>query len=597
VNTFPFTESFESEDNLPACWEAYKLGGGEPWRISSLGYHTGSSSALHNWTPDDVWQEGWLVTPPIAIANEGNFLLEFWSYNSWAADNHYNGIWVSTTGSNPATSTFTEIKQLTGDEISEEWKKIEISLSDNYAGQTIYIAFKYEGGKYADGWFIDDVKIWDFSNYVEGELAEIITPNTGDGLTSNEAVKVLIKNNGSDPLTHFNLKLELNGAVMANEIYTASISSREQAEYTFNAKLNLSELTSYNITVTLEVAEDQIPDNNTQTKNIAHFPAGIIKMFGYRVYDAEEVSPNGFVSFYSNNPANITRENDYEPAQAAASLYAGEYADGFFYTYSVTTSGPNIYPKSFIKISTDTWTDAFVKPIVAAPRDMTYDFTTNVMYGIIATSTNDPSNLVTINMETGAMTTIGTLGRHAVTLACSPEGVLFVVDAAGNLCTVDKTSGAVTVINFTGIKPYYVQSMTFDQNNGRLFWAMCNNNDEGCLVELAPANGATFNRGSIGNNAEIIGLYILPKPDGVCENFLSNIKAYSHSNQVYIINEKNIYLPIVQVIDLYGRIVYEGTTHSSATLTINVTTGFYIVRLISKEGNIYATKVYLTSDF
>jgi hypothetical protein len=139
--------------------------------------------------------------------------------------------------------------------------------------------------------------------------------------------------------------------------------------------------------------------------------------------------------------------------------------------------------------------------------------------------------------------------------------------------------------------------MTFDQNSGRLFWAMSNNNDEGCLVELDPANGAAFNRGSIGNNAEIIGLYILPTSNDVHENLLSNIKAYSHLNQVYIINEKNIYLPFVQVVDMYGRIAYEGTAHSSTTLTINVTTGFYIVRLISKEGYVYTKKVYLTNNF
>ena len=504
ISAFPFTEGFEGETFPPACWSVYNLAGGATTWAHSGAYHSGNGSAVHYF--DNGMQEGWLVTPQIEITNPGNILLEFWSANSWADYSYYNGIWVSTTGSDPATSTFTEIKQLEGSEISEEWKKITVPLSNEYAGQNVYIAFKY-AGDYADSWFIDDIEIWDFSNYVEGELAEIITPNSGENLGANETVKVLIKNNGSDPLSNFDLKLELNGTVMATETYTASIASMAQAEYTFNAKLNLSAIASYNIKVTLEVDEDRIPDNNSKIKNIARFPADAVKLFGYRVYDAEETSSEGFVSFHSNNPENITRENDYVPAEATASLYAGTEANGFFYTYSVTVYGPNINPKSFIKISTHTWTDVFVKPISTVPRDMTYDATTNVMYGITATSSDDPSTLVTINMETGAMTSIGTLGRHALTLGCSPAGVLFVVDAAGNLCTVNKTSGAVTVIGATGIEPYYVQSMAFDQQTGRLFWAMSNDNDEGRLIELAPTNGAAFDRGSIGSEAELIGLF------------------------------------------------------------------------------------------
>jgi hypothetical protein len=110
------------------------------------------------------------------------------------------------------------------------------------------------------------------------------------------------------------------------------------------------------------------------------------------------------------------------------------------------------------------------------------------------------------------MTTIGNLGRHAVTLACNSEGVLYIVDDAGFLCTVNKTTGAVTVIGYTGIKPYYVQSMAFEQSTGRLFWAMSNNNEEGKLIEINPLSGATMNRGKIGGNAEIIALHATSAP-------------------------------------------------------------------------------------
>jgi hypothetical protein len=428
---------------------------------------------------------------------------------------------VSVTGNDPTTSTFTEVKKLTGNEVSEEWKKITIPLSSNYAGKNIYIGFKYESndaGEYADGWYIDDVKVWDFSNYVEAELAEILTPNSGEGFTASESVKVLIKNNGSDPLTNFKLKLELNDTEIVTETYINSIASLSQTEYTFTTKLNLSALGTYEIKVSLEVANDQIPENNFKAKKIANFSSKAVKLYGYRVYDIEEPKPFGFISFQSNNPAGITRVNDYEPAQSLTDMYAGEHINGYFYAYTATQSGPNLVPKNFIKISTETWTDVSVHPIIARPRDLAYDYTTNVMYGIVG-GAGTPSNLVTINLETGVMTTVGTIGRLAYTLACSSEGSLFAVDADGFLCAINKTTAELNIIGSTGKIPYYVQSMAFDQNTGRLFWAMCNNKDEGKLMEIDPTSGVTFNRGAIGGEAEIIGLYTIKGELGIYADY------------------------------------------------------------------------------
>jgi hypothetical protein len=514
VTLFPFKEGFEAEEFPPACWSVFNIAGGETTWAHSGFCHTGEASAVHNY--ELGVQEGWLVTPQIEIPNSGNFILEFWSANTWADYYHYNGVWVSTEGDDPSTAPFTEIKQLTGSEISENWKKIRLNLSDNYAGKNIYIGFKYTSDyDYADGWYIDDVDIWDFSNYVEGELATIIAPNSGEGLTASEEVKVLIKNNGSDPLTGFKLKLELDGTLIVTEIYTASIASMGEAEYTFNTKLNLSELGTYTIKITLEVADDQIPENNSKTKKIAGFSPKIVKLLGYRVFDFVQEPYSGFISFYSNNPNDVTQVSDYMPAQSNTDLYSGEYLDGYFYSYSVTAAA-TIIPRNFIKIFTKTWTDILVQPVTAMPRDMAYDYKTGVMYGIVGASTA-VSNLVTINLATGEMTTISTLGRLAMTLACSPEGNLFIIDADGNLCAVNKTTAEVNVIGSTGIIPYYVQSMAFDQKTGRLFWAMCNAKDEGRLVELDPATGVGFDRGAIGGEAELIGLYTIEIEDRIAD--------------------------------------------------------------------------------
>jgi hypothetical protein len=497
---------------------------------------------------------------------------------------------VSVTGNDPTTSTFTEVKKLIGNEVSEEWKKITIPLSSNYAGKNIYIGFKYESndaGEYADGWYIDDVKVWDFSNYVEAELIEILAPNSGEGFTTSESVKVLIKNNGSDPLTNFKLNLELKEALIATETYTNSIASLGQAEYTFTTKLNLSALGTYEIKVSLEVANDQIPENNFKVKKIANFSSKAVKLYGYRVYDIEDPKPFGFISFQSNNPAGVTRVNDYEPAQSLTDMYAGEHINEYFYAYTATQSGPNLVPKNFIKISTETWTDVSVHPITAMPRDMAYDYTTNVMYGVVGGS-GAPSNLVTINLETGVMTTIGTIGRLAYTLACSPEGSLFAIDADGFLCAVNKTTAELNIIGSTEKIPYYVQSMAFDQNTGRLFWAMCNNKDEGKLMEIDPTSGVTFNRGAIGGEAELIGLYTIKGeigvypfsklsddfiiyPNPVTEN-LKIVRSTSDKARIEIYNTLGLMVKSFEINDIKTEIN-----------VVELPTGIYFIRLVGNQ--------------
>jgi len=276
ITSFPWTEGFEGTAFPPACWKSYNVdGGGSQWARNTTNVHSGSASAGHTFSSAGM-QEGWLITPQIAIPNDGNYILEFWSYNTWANDNYYNGIWISNT--NNELASFTEIRQLSGSEISGSWKKIAIQLSNNYAGESVYIGFKYMGNN-ADGWFIDDVSVLDFSGYVDAEVASIVTPVSGINLSATEQVKVVVKNNGSDPLTGFDLKLELNGATVATETYTATIASLSQAEYTFNATLNLSAAGSHTITVTAIAEDDQVPANDSKTVTVTNTVCAPITSF------------------------------------------------------------------------------------------------------------------------------------------------------------------------------------------------------------------------------------------------------------------------------------------------------------------------------
>jgi hypothetical protein len=157
VSEFPFKEGFEGETFPPVCWSVHNLGeSSKNWERSTAHKNSGEASACHQFSSDIT--EGWLVTPAIEINQNGEFSIEFWSYNQFMSDNYYNGVWISTSGNNPKESEFTELKQLTGSEISYYWQKIIIPLDKEYVGKTIHLGFKY-AGRNADSWHIDDVEI------------------------------------------------------------------------------------------------------------------------------------------------------------------------------------------------------------------------------------------------------------------------------------------------------------------------------------------------------------------------------------------------------------------------------------------------------
>ena len=591
--SIPFFEGFEGPVFPPSCWRVYNVDGDPPqWERSSINPHTGKYSARHT-NNIIVAKEGWLVMPQLKIPNTENYVLEFWTRNNWDEYHRYTGVWVSTIGSDPTTSTFTEIKELKGSEISVDWQKITIPISSaGYAGKEIYIGFKYasEEGDDGDDWYIDDVAIVEYNGAIDGELLAILSPNTGDGFTSSETVKVLIQNNGGTTLTGFSLKLEHNGATIATEIFTASLPSLLQAEYTFNAKLDLSTLGAHEIKVTLDVAGDVVQGNNSKTKKIGSFSSKIVKLYGNRASSLKNPYSDGMVAFYSNNPANLIEVSDYNPEDPANALVAGEYFDGFYYAYPASfIENYGYLPVSFAKISTETWTEVSSTTVTDFVLDMAYDYTTNAMYGVIAPNSLG-SILYKINMETGAMTEVASLGGKLTgALACNPNGVLYMIDSKADIYSINKTTGAITFISATGLNPWYKQSLAFDQNTGRFFWTMIDNGYYSKLIEIDPVSGIIFDRGTIGENTGIVGLYTILGDVGISDikqpdaftiypnpaaDRIRIVRFHAEKAQIEIYNILGVKIQSLEISELETEINVSGFS-----------SGVYLIRLMDNQTN------------
>ena len=558
ISSFPWRENFEGTSFPPECWSSYDVDGvGSQW----VKYYYPVSCARHGYDCEND-QEGWLVTPQLTIPDTGSFVLVFRSMNNYPRDYEYNGVWVSTTGNDPTSFSFTEIKSLSGDEVSGIWKKIIIPLTD-YQGQgDIYIGFKY-AGYCADSWYIADVSILDLSNYVEGEIVSILSPTSGENLTSNEEVKVLLKNNGGVTFTNFTLDLELDGTHIVTETFTDSITSLEQVEYTFNAKLDLSHSERYEIKVTMNIPNDQEPDNNLLTKKVGEFSSESVTLYGFQ---------SGFVSFKSATPGTTT-----QLTYSSDFITSGESVNGYFYGYSLDF---NTLITNFIKISTDTWTE--VSTISASEdddvRDIAYDYSTNTMYGI-----NYFNELVTIDIETGDMNFVNYFDRLMPSLACSTNGQLYGLDMDGNFCSINKTNAFVTEIANIGQIYNMIVSMAFDHNTGRLFLAL--NEGQTTLFEIDPVSGAVFDRGRIGFGSTITGLFTkyTPPTRVIAHAPANNVKIYPNPSNGTV-NVEVSENSTVKVMDVLGKVIDNYTANAHSVLNFNQAAGMYFLQVESNDG-------------
>ncbi|MDR0233103.1 MAG: choice-of-anchor J domain-containing protein [Dysgonamonadaceae bacterium] len=190
VTEFPYTEGFEDDDTV-LCWNVFDVDGDdESWELTTARSHSGDRSMFH---PDTYGeQDGWLVSPKISIPATDTYLLTFWSYNVYPAYYGKNSVLISTGSNDPASGDFIEVWSPTS--VSDSWVESEVDLT-SYAGEDIYIAFRYEGD-WSHAWYMDDVKIKSFVAAVDLSISEVILPTASCSLSDSETIGFVVTNNG-----------------------------------------------------------------------------------------------------------------------------------------------------------------------------------------------------------------------------------------------------------------------------------------------------------------------------------------------------------------------------------------------------------------
>ena len=182
----PFTEDFEG-DWTPLCWESI-ASGIYNWSKSTTNHTENGSGCAYSGYYGDIY----LVMPDIQISSEADGAqLSFWSYNNYTTDYDKNSV-VLLNGEN-------ETELWSPESVSQSWVETTIDLSA-YVGQTISLAFKYEGNN-AHGWYVDDVQVVALKNFtkeiagygqssggyylIASPVSNAVTPTTANGFITN----------------------------------------------------------------------------------------------------------------------------------------------------------------------------------------------------------------------------------------------------------------------------------------------------------------------------------------------------------------------------------------------------------------------------
>ena len=170
-----------------------------------------------------------------------------------------------------------------------------------------------------------------------------------------------------------------------------------------------------------------------------------------------------------------------------------------------------------IQIDTKNWTetsnvmhDMSEGTYSLMPCSMAYDNISDTFYAFRYKEDLSGLDWVKVNPETSQYEMVAAYrGKTVVlTLACTPGGQMYYIDAEGDLYTVNKENGRTSLVGNTGVKPAaYDQCMVWDNRSGSFLWAALSN-EGSVLYTVNPATAETKRVMKFKNNEQFVALYI-----------------------------------------------------------------------------------------
>lgn len=266
-------------------------------------------------------------------------------------------------------------------------------------------------------------------------------------------------------------------------------------------------------TITATVLDGGFTDTVDITVGDPIIPEYDDTIYAYNIHDMASVYETGFIAFDPEGSA----EDIMTIMPGSTNYYSGTYANGLFYGYEYENMG--FYTiTSYHIIDPVTFTlQSSIPCDTTLPVDMTYDFSTNTMYGNIANMNTGDNYLGIIDPETGAITEVAPFdleeGATMQTLAAINNGDLYAIDNNGMLYYINKYNASVVAIADMGFEAQYVQTMVYDNYREEMYWFQMDE-DSSELVVFDPTTGDIIATDMIGSGCtEITSAFIYADPD------------------------------------------------------------------------------------
>lgn len=332
-----------------------------------------------------------------------------------------------------------------------------------------------------------------------------VSPVKSSEVRDRVSVEVQIANFGELPVSNIPVSVSLNGEAKLSAVYSGEQLMKGGSAILTVGELQLEEGVHTIVAATMLDGDESDANNELSLllPNLAN-----VDLMGYR-WDA--YGDAGFMRVPSNNPEGATylAEVVYDDAL----LIAAEHVNGTIYAFTATWYGE---PRGLVTINPLTWTVDRHFPnqddIYDYVLDMTYDGKTGTMFALVVPQETEGVDLVKVNIENGSTVVVGNIDKVCRTLAADMDGNLYMIDSTGTLFSVDPETAAICEIGDTGAgSAAYLQSMAFDHNTGRLFWAHTSDFVDGEIYEIDPATGSATRMGVTlfrqSQGCELIGLY------------------------------------------------------------------------------------------
>lgn len=217
------------------------------------------------------------------------------------------------------------------------------------------------------------------------------------------------------------------------------------------------------------------------------------RFYGYLRYDAETFTqsggPMGLYSIDVVKSARVTPVN-----LEVGGNGGGCYADGKYYVveYAQNKYGELTSVKLIVYNPQD-WSVISEReiPQTSIPTTMTYNPVDNQIYGCFFNNDSDKMEFAVLNTQDGTTDVIKVMDVSISTLACDHKGVIYAINALGDLMRYDHETSDFTTVGATGLVPKYIQDATFDFGTKQLYWfAMTADEKDAGIYNVDLATGA-----------------------------------------------------------------------------------------------------------